>query len=203
MILAEPGWAIPAGKNERRYAVFEVDQRYMQKKEYFEPLNEQIERGGAEAMFWDLQRFDLGGWHPREIPQALLHGAGLRRQQRYALPALDQWYLGLLKEGRLPGASAKTPSTAGSTKLVEDAKEKFPRLKLQGLSYNELQEFLEDPRRIGVVCEKKRTAAINGWIFPPLAECRAGWEGLHGPVEWDPVEEWFVLWGADGKPMWL
>jgi hypothetical protein len=60
MMLAEPGWVIPAGRNERRYAALEVSAVHMQDKEYFRPLHKQIEDGGAEAMFYELQRMELG-----------------------------------------------------------------------------------------------------------------------------------------------
>ena len=31
-------------------------------------------------------------------------GSALQRQQAFALPPLEQWYFGLLKDGRVPGA---------------------------------------------------------------------------------------------------
>jgi hypothetical protein len=71
---------------------------------YFNALHGQIENGGAEAMMWDLQRMDLGDWHPREIPESLLKGSALQKQQTFTLPPIEQWYLSLLHDGRVPGA---------------------------------------------------------------------------------------------------
>ena len=68
-MLAEPGWVIPAGRFERRYAAFAVSATKRADREYFRALHHQITDGGAEAMMWDLQRMDLDGWHPREIPK--------------------------------------------------------------------------------------------------------------------------------------
>jgi len=74
-MLAEPGWVIPAGRYERRYAALLVSDRRREDREYFRALHRQInQEGGAAAMMWDLQRMDFGDWHPREIPQSLLNG---------------------------------------------------------------------------------------------------------------------------------
>lgn len=102
VMLAEPGWVIPAGRYERRYAALSVSDARMRDRGYFNALHQQIAGGGAEAMMWDLQRMDLGEWHPREIPESLLKGSALQEQQTHTLPPLEQWYLSLLKDGRVP-----------------------------------------------------------------------------------------------------
>jgi energy-coupling factor transporter ATP-binding protein EcfA2 len=78
LMLAEPGWVIPAGRYERRYAALAVSAVRRGDKEYFRRLHRQIAEGGAEAMFYDLGRMDLDDWHPREIPEALLSNRGSR-----------------------------------------------------------------------------------------------------------------------------
>lgn len=71
---------------------------------YFNPLYRPISNGGPEAMLWDLQRMELGDWHPREIPDSLLKGTALAQQQTLTLPPIEQWYLWLLENGEIPGA---------------------------------------------------------------------------------------------------
>src|SRR6516165_5797313 len=83
MMLAEPGWVIPAGKYERRYAALEVSSVRRGDKSYFRALHRQINEGGAEAMFYDLQRMELGDWHPRDIPETLLRNPALLKQQGF------------------------------------------------------------------------------------------------------------------------
>jgi energy-coupling factor transporter ATP-binding protein EcfA2 len=56
LMLAEPGWVIPAGRYERRYAAFAVSTVKRGNRAYFRDLHDQIHNGGAEAMFYDLQR---------------------------------------------------------------------------------------------------------------------------------------------------
>ena len=124
-MLAEPGWVIPAGRYERRYAAFAVSTVKRGDRPYFRALHHQIQNGGAEAMFYDLQRMDLGDWHPRNIPEALLTDPALQKQQSYNLPPLEQWYLTLLHNGRLRHAKEKTPYVALTRALVENAKQVF------------------------------------------------------------------------------
>ena len=104
LMLAEPGWVIPAGRFERRYAAFAVSSDRRGDREYFRALHRQIGEGGAEAMFYDLRAMELGDWHPREIPEALLRNPALQEQQGHTLPPWEQWYVMLLHNGKLPGA---------------------------------------------------------------------------------------------------
>ena len=191
VMLAEPGWVIPAGRFERRYAALAVSNGRRGDRDYFKALHGQIGSGGAEAMMWDLQGMDLNGWHPRDIPEALLKNPALQEQQGHTLPPLEQWYVMLLHNGRLPHALAKRPNTAYTSAMLENAKQQVPRLRWD-LSAVGLREFVLDAKRIGVICKKYRESTANGWSFPPLAECRAAWERLYGPVKWDnpDVEEW-------------
>ena len=158
VMLAEPGWVIPAGRFERRYAALAVSDRRRGDRDYFKALHRQIADGGAEAMMWDLQRMDLEGWHPREIPESLLKGAALQEQQGHTLPPLEQWYLMLLHEGQIPGALIKRPNTAYTQELLANARERIPRLRWD-LSDVGLRNFLIDAERIGVVCAKYRNSA--------------------------------------------
>jgi Mesyanzhinovviridae DNA primase len=195
-MLAEPGWVIPAGRYERRYAAFAVSTSKRGNKAYFEALNRQMAEGGIEAMFYDLREMELGNWHPRNIPDAVLNGTALQRQQSHNLPPLEQWYVMLLHSGVLPLALPKRPSTTYTQALINDAKRKIPRLR--ELTEVQLRNFLIDEESIGVACEKFRSNAGNGWTFPPLAEARDAWARRYGPVRWDnPAEHW----GEKVKPV--
>jgi hypothetical protein len=191
VMLAEPGWVIPAGRHERRYAAFSVSDARRGDRAYFKSLYDQIDEGGAEALMWDLQRMDLDGWHPREIPESLLKGTALQAQQAHTLPPLEQWYSLVLHDGRVPGALIKRANTAYTKDLMTDARDRVPRLRYD-LSEVSLRDFLIDAERTGgVICTKYRRSNANGWSFPPLAECREAWEKLYGPQRWDnPAKDW-------------
>jgi hypothetical protein len=190
VMLAEPGWVIPAGRYERRYAALDVSAVRRMDKAYFRSLHREIAEGGAEAMFYDLSRMDLGDWHPRDIPVALLNNPALQKQQGLTLPALEQWFVTLLHDGVLPGALGNRPNTAYTKSLLDDAKERFPRLKWD-LTEVGLRNFLIDEDTIGIPCEKFRASIGNGWSFGPLDELRGAWVRRYGPVKWDrEVKEW-------------
>jgi energy-coupling factor transporter ATP-binding protein EcfA2 len=191
VMLAEPGWVIPAGRFERRYAAVAVSSARLGDREYFRTLHRQIEKGGAEAMFYELEGMNLDGWHPREIPEALLRNPELQKQQSHTLPPLEQWYVMLLHNGVLPGALAGKPNTAYTRSLIEDTKTKIPRLRWD-LTEVGLPNFLLDEESIGIVCAKYRSSNNNGWTFPPLAEARAAWSQRYGSVKWDnpDAEDW-------------
>src|SRR6476659_2730363 len=168
-MLAEPGWVIPAGRYERRYAALAVSPIKRGDKSYFRTLHKQIAEGGAEAMLYDLQRMDLGDWHPRDIPHALLCNPALQKQQGFTLPPIEQWYVSLLHDGVLPGSLANKPNTAHTKSLLDDAKES-----------------------VGIPCTKYRASIGNGWSFAPLSELREAWCRRYGPTKWDNPEakEW-------------
>jgi hypothetical protein len=135
---------------------------------------------------------DLGDWHPRDIPEALLTSPALQRQQTLNLPPLEQWYLTLLHDGKLPGALPKRRSTTYTINLIEDAREKVPRLR--ELTDNALRNFLVNEDQIGAICTKYRSGAANGWTFPPLAEARDAWARQYGPQKWDAPD--MIDWGT-------
>jgi Family of unknown function (DUF5906) len=195
IMLAEPGWVIPAGRYERRYAAIAVSGAKRGDKAYFKALHRQIYNGGAEAMFYDLAAMDLGDWHPREIPEALLTNPALQKQQSHTLPPLEQWYVMLLHDGRIPGAFKKgksdVRSTAYTMSLIEDARKKVPRL--HDLTEVALRNFLVNEDQIGAICTKHRGASGNGWTFPPLAEAREAWSRQYGPQQWDAPD--MIDWG--------
>src|SRR5690606_8972638 len=55
-------WVVPAGMDERRFASFDVSDRFMQDAQYFTPLYREMENGGVAAMMYDLLNMDLKGW---------------------------------------------------------------------------------------------------------------------------------------------
>jgi len=158
LMLAEPGWVIPAGRYERRYAAFAVSNAKRGEREYFNALHHQIGEGGAEAMMWDLALMPLGDWHPREIPESLLKSAALRDQQSHTLPPLEQWYLMLLHDAKLPGAT-KNPRWAWTQQLKVNAIERVPRLRFE-LGDVDLKTFLNQ-QRTHWPCACQRTQKIR------------------------------------------
>jgi hypothetical protein len=177
LMLAEPGWSVPAGQDERRYAVFEVSER-VHDEAYFKALYREIEGGGPAAMLYDLQQMDLGDWHPRQVYKT----AALRNQQEKSLGHLEEWLLTLLDEGCLPHPAVGKPWASGPTALLYDAHDKVPRLR--DLSFNTLATFLKEWGCL------KSGGDARYWRFPPLAEMRAAWDQRYTPHDWPACSEW-------------
>ena len=89
-------WVVPAGMDERRFAVFAVSDNHQKDEAYFKALYGQLHSGGLEAMLHDLLAMDLGRWHPRlDVPQT----EALLDQKRQSLSPIEQWYDDLLGSG--------------------------------------------------------------------------------------------------------
>ena len=94
-----------------------------------------------------------------------------------------------MHSGRLPHAKPDTPYVALTRALVENAKQRVPRLR--DLSDVALRNFLTDQEAMGVLIEKYRNSAANGWKFPLLSECREAWCKRYGPISWDTdINDW-------------
>ena len=179
LMLAEPGWVVPAGRFERRYAAFEVSEDRLGDFEYFKALRAQIDDGGAAAMLYDLQRMDLGDWHPREVYRT----EALRQQQEMSLQPLDEWMLGLLEDGALPGTQPDRPRDANPTILLQDARSKVQRL--HDLGKMKLADYLKKQWQC-----TPHGGAVRGYNFPPLAEMRSIWDKRFGQREWGAHMDW-------------
>ncbi len=167
-------WVVPASHDERRYAVNKVSERWKQNPDYFRPLFEEINNGGAGAMLYDLLQLDLDGWHPRDnVPKT----KALLDQKMLSLNGLELWYVHLLSVGELPKPDPKNPRRGLSQNLLEDAKKHNPRNKY--LNFEEMTSYLKE-----MGCTHKSDGKAWGWIFPPLAEARAAWTAKAGG-EWE------------------
>jgi hypothetical protein len=177
LMLAEPGWSVPAGQDERRYAVYDV-RAEVGNEDYFNALYREIEGDGPAAMLYDLQRIDLGSWHPRQVYKT----GALRRQQDMNLGLSEEWLLTLLVDGCLPSPPVGKWWMSSPTNLINDAKYKVP--KLRDLSFNALATFLESWG-----CTKSG-GDVRYWHFPPLAEMRDAWNKKYTPREWSAIADW-------------
>ena len=121
----------------------------------------------------------------------MLSNEALQKQQGFTLPPLEQWFVSLLHDGKLPNAPSGKPNSSFTKFLLDDVKEKVPRLKWD-LSDVGLRNFLIDEEAVGIACTTYRTAFGNGWSFAPLLELREAWCRRYGPTKWDNPEalEW-------------
>jgi len=198
-------WVVPAGERERRFAVFNVSERYLQDEKWFTPLYEQLDNGGHAAMLFDLLHRPVGNFHPRRLPKTV----ALREQQRHSLQPLDAWWVELLEIGVLEGADPNAPNCAVSNEYNREVTEtdgyglpRKRRIRQRGL-YDQARTVEPRLRRrndhvLGHYLSEQgcdnsqKVLRRRGWNFPPLLECRNRWEARFPDWKWrDPLlTEW-------------
>jgi hypothetical protein len=188
IMVSNHDWIVPASMDARRFVVLYVAEHHKQNAAWFEPLYQQMNSGGLEAMLFDLLARDLGNWHPRRI----IHTEALHDQRMQSLESvkpLDAWWFMLLQEGVLPVPRGQEihedrfPNRAYSQDLYDHARRAIPRLRQESdvalsrlLQANGCTTFND---------------ALRGWIFPPLDEARAHWEHEKAPHNWnDDLTTW-------------
>jgi hypothetical protein len=198
MLTAEPGSAFPAGPDERRYAPFDMSPVKIRNWDYFRALRAEMEGDGPAAALFELQRRDLRGWHPREVPKEILESEEMVRQKLHALDDVERWWLNCLTTGELPGQFPGIPNSMISSRAVDDIRAKMPRLRYS-MSTTELGNWLNDAAARGWRVKRRRTASHNGWLLPTLSECRKAFEEKYGPQDWPVIREWIGLSEAEVK----
>jgi hypothetical protein len=187
MMATNAEWVVPAGHDERRFAIFKVSEKHKQERTYFDPLYQEMENGGLGAMLHDMLAMDLGRFHPRyDVPKT----AALAEQKERSLSASEQWWINLLRSGELPYVGQNRPTEkrlSMSSWVFEHMRKTAPKLKdwSEHLLSDELKKF---------GCDRSHNWRVEGrraWRFPPLREARADWDRRMGTVtEWDDAEEW-------------
>ena len=189
-------WVVPAGRDARRFAVFDVSDAHQKDEAYFAALYGELERGGLAAMLHDLLSRELSGWHPRRIVQT----AALADQKARTRHGVDALVERLATDGVLPsvvwqstrgGRPVPLPHVAGTTGESEGqgfyaaARTLVPGLKFASsiVIANEL--------RLRWKCNTGwKSNSRRGIAFPPLAELRQLFDARHGPQAWPEQGSW-------------
>lgn len=188
IMASNDNWVVPAGVDERRFAVFEVSASKQQDSDYFEALAAQMRGGGMEAMLHDLLAIDLEGWHPRQdIPQT----EALKAQKIHGLDEGSITMLHILEEGFIPGEPIDARGNAVYSHVKDSSNGLMDQLrainpKLARYNDHKLGAILADAG-----CKRTKGKRGRGWAFPPLQEMRAAWDATHWSHDWPTdVMEW-------------
>ena len=180
IMTANAEWVVPASHDERRYAMFNVSEKYTNNEKYFEALYNEINSGGLEAMLYDLQNVKLGKWHPRYIVKT----QALTEQKMQSMSLLNEWWESLLQEASIPAAPKDSPDLAMAIYLLNHARDFAPRLK--ELNSTRFGRFLSQHG-----CIKQHRANGNAWRFPDLPKARTDWEKRYQGWKWEaPIGQW-------------
>jgi hypothetical protein len=174
-------WVVPAGVDERRFAVFDVDDSKRQDKAYFGPLMAELKDGGLAAMLHALLEMDLGDFHPRwSIPQT----QALTDQKVASLTGIERVFLDLLRAGELP---VQRWRGQGKPFVATERLREYAQYRLkEDVSSVSVADLL---KTLGFDYNDKNRP--RGFDFPVLADARTAWNEKTGmKVKWDSASEW-------------
>ncbi len=195
IIASNNDWVVPAGPDERRFFVLDVDDSRQQDAAYFDPIFTEMDSGGREAMLYDLLKRDLSRFNIRKPPAS----KALGEQKLQSMDPHHKWWMDKLVAGELLGSSLY-PS-------VDHAWGPIPRVELH-------EDFVRELRKIGVSRRSSQTElgallpkllppgfpktnrrTVPGstsrsaeYEFPPLQDCRDHFEELmrlKGKIDWN------------------
>lgn len=189
IMTSNESWVVPAGKEERRYAVFDVADHVMQDTEYFAAMDRELDDGGREAFLHALLTFDLNQVDLRRIPRT----DGLLAQKIESLEPFDRfWFERLCDGAQIPGDPewaaevAKVKLWDAYTEMADTAGIKRRGWESQGGErLRELVPGLKE-RRPSFHEDTKRQRV---WVFPSLEECREAFaRAMQQDIRWPDGE---------------
>lgn len=192
LVTGNNNWLVPAGLEERRFAVLDVGEGKRQDSRYFQAIEDEMNAGGREALLRYLLDFDLTDVPLRSIPSTM----ALAEQKVSSMSHEQHWWLDLLNRGALPGDF----TGEGLVEVQELYTSYITHLHRMGVQRKVGEtEFGMKLRKLAPgVLRHRRAALVPGgkrpWIyeFPPLAQCRREFARLTGdvPSSTDAPERW-------------
>ncbi len=180
-------WVVPAGADERRFFVLDVGEDKKQNIGYFKAIQDQLDKGGREALLHALFHHDLSEFQVRTMPKT----AALMDQKLYSMAPEEEWWFRKLCEGRQLPSLDEWGFEVLKQELVDDyilamriqnvmrrqnetILGKFLHRIIPGLSAIQKRTKLKVPMGdAGWTKEIVRRAYF--WQFPPLDKCREEW----------------------------
>jgi hypothetical protein len=188
MMASNSDWVVPAGADARRFFVVDVADTHMQDHPYFAAINDQLDKGGREALLYELLNRDLSGFNVRQVPQT----AALAEQKAFTRRGLDRLIELVAHAGSLPSAHWVYPDiavTSGedqSRGFYCQARTLVPDLKYVGSSVVISNKLKDDWQ-----CTPWHSGNVRGLKFPKLSELRHLFDRRHGPQRWpEDTNEW-------------
>jgi Family of unknown function (DUF5906) len=205
MLTSNEDWVVPAGKDERRFVVLDINPRCAKNATYFAELDAEMAAGGLEHLLGDLLAFDLSTVDLRNFPRT----EALLEQKMNSLSPIDSWWADRLMSGTTTRDGDKWERVIPTDKLFEDyvavsdqlgIKRKNAQISfgsaLKKLMPKELKRdkhttFVGDARGQQI---KRR---VSCYFLPSLAEARAQFEkAVEQKIDWPPEDQRDVVEGA-------
>jgi hypothetical protein len=186
-----PDWLVPAGLEERRFAVLDVGEDHIQDGPYFAAIDAEMDSGGREALLYHLLNFDLSKVNLREIPKT----AALLDQKISSGSTEQSWWFDTLMRGELPWG-VDDPNGCPAQRLFDryirharraGARRRSIETQIGMFLAKVVPGLIKKKGDYQLPLAKSHYGPI--YTFPALAECRAGFAvRLQQTVEW-PKDE--------------
>jgi hypothetical protein len=165
-------WAVPVGVDERRFLVLDVQNPDANRPEYFDPIFKQMDKGGLEAMLYELQHREITS-NLRRPPET----RGLIDQRKHTLEGVERWLWTVAREGEFRSSESGKPivlaqrdETAVPCAVVIDAAKRACNQYEGRVVDVSLGSLL---KKVGVDKDREgRGERRHLYIFPPLYDLR-------------------------------
>ena len=193
-------WAVPIDFDDRRFVIFDLSNCYKQDQDYFAAIYAERDRGGREALMYDLRYEDLEGFHPRNKPRSRF---GFDMKVRSA-DTVTRWLYECLQAGKLVGEpgplggviveSGNVWETSYAKDMVRLAYQYWCRQQNErhpmadSMVFKQLKRLLPE---MGVSRPTDEKSRKRYWCatFPELGSARRSFEkamNAEGQIEWQP-----------------
>ncbi len=191
-------WVVPAGKDERRFAVLDVDPRCAQKHEYFREMDAELDDGGLEALLADLLAFDLESVNLWQIPRT----DALLEQKIRSLNSVESWWFERLASGATTRHASQWNEEVACATLFGDYIATADKIGVRrkqeetvfGITIGKLVPGLARVRRTVQVEDDRGGGPVTkrAWCYqlPPLADAREAFDRIVGQsVAWPRMDD--------------
>jgi hypothetical protein len=178
IIASNNEWVVPAGMDERRFCVLDVDPCRRQDHAYFGAIVRQMDHGGRAAMLDDLLRHDGSRVNLRAAPET----EALRQQKVLSLQPHERWLLDKLMAGRWLPEHEHWQQIVAKDALHEDYVRSLQRIGVErrstetelGMFLNRMIDGLKTDRKPVTFERDHKTVTERKyvWLLPDLATCR-------------------------------
>lgn len=191
-IIGNEKWLVPTSTDERRFAVFAVNDNRRQDRDFFLAMREGMEAGGYACLLKYLLDYDLTGIDVNAAPQT----KGLMEQKHASLDVVEEWWHDCLTSDQLHGSGfdGAIPPFIPKNRVVDafkrwaDTRNIRSRLPSRNAIYERLHVVAPDMLSIKRKPDHAQDATY-AYANPGIETLRDNWEKfVGGNIKWEQEE---------------